>query len=93
VTIIEAISRFRAGGYDEQIGFTVYDTLRYKTALEELVRQEVEVVMRRLAGEVSPERVVAMLEAGAQPLKDFIAALHTKLLVAELERQRDARKG
>jgi DNA-binding transcriptional MerR regulator len=92
VTIIEAISRFRAGGYDEQIGFTVYDTLRYKTALEELVRQEVDVVMSRLAGEVSPERVVEMLEAGAQPLKDFIAALHTKLLVAELERQRDARK-
>ena len=92
VTIIEAISRFRAGGYDEQIGFTVYDTLRYKTALEELVRQEVDVVMNRLAGEVSPERVVEMLEAGAQPLQDFIAALHTKLLVAELERQRDARK-
>ena len=90
VTIIEAISRFRAGGYDEQIGFTVYDTLRYKTALEELVRQEVDVVMNRLAGEVPPERVVEMLEAGAQPLKDLIAALHTKLLVAELERQRDA---
>jgi DNA-binding transcriptional MerR regulator len=88
VTIIEAISRFRAGGYDEQIGFTVYDTLRYKTALEELVRQEVDVVMNRLAGEVPPEQVVAMLEAGAQPLKDFIAALHTKLLVAELERRR-----
>ena len=92
VTIIEAIGRFRAGGYDEQIGFTVYDTLRYKTALEELVRQEVEVVMSRLAGEVSPERVVEMLEAGAQPLKDLIAALHTKLLVAELERQRDDRE-
>ena len=42
VKIIEAISRFRAGGYDEQIGFTVYDTLRYKSALEELVREEVE---------------------------------------------------
>ena len=91
VTIIEAIGRFRAGGYDEQIGFTVYDTLRYKTAIEELVRQEVEVVMGRLAGEVPPERVVEMLEAGAQPLKDLIAALHTKLLVAELERQRDQR--
>src|ERR1700749_2923918 len=37
VTIIEAISRFRAGGYDEQIGFTVYDTVRYKVALEEVV--------------------------------------------------------
>ncbi len=91
VTIIEAISRFRAGGYDEQIGFTVYDTLRYKTALEELVRQEVDVVMNRLAGEVPPERVVEMLESGAQPLKDLIAALHTKLLVAELERDRTRR--
>ena len=91
IQIIEAISRFRAGGYDEQIGFTVYDTLRYKTALEALVQQEVEMVMGRLACEVSPERVVEMLEAGAQPLKDLIAALHTKLLVAELERQRDER--
>jgi len=87
VTIIEAISRFRAGGYDEQIGFTVYDTLRYKAALEELVRQEVDVVMDRLAGEVPTERVVEMLEAGAQPLKDLIGALHTKLMVAELERR------
>ena len=91
VKIIEAISRFRAGGYDEEIGFTVYDTLRYKSALEELVRQEVEVVMDRLAGEVPPERVVEMLEAGAQPLQDLIAALHTKLLVAELERHRAGR--
>jgi DNA-binding transcriptional MerR regulator len=91
VKIIEAISRFRAGGYDEEIGFTVYDTLRYKTALEELVRQEVEVVMGRLAGEVPPERVVEMLEAGAQPLQDLIAALHTKLMVAELERHRAGR--
>jgi DNA-binding transcriptional MerR regulator len=92
ITIIEAIGRFRAGGYDEQIGFTVYDTLRYKEALEALVHQEVDMVMNRLAGEVPPERVVEMLEAGAQPLKDLIAALHTKLMVAELERHRAGRK-
>ena len=91
IKIIEAIGRFRAGGYDEQIGFTVYDTLRYKKALEELVSQEVEMVMDRLAGEVPPERVVEMLESGAQPLQDLIAALHTKLLVAELERHRAGR--
>jgi DNA-binding transcriptional MerR regulator len=91
IKIIEAISRFRAGGYDEQIGFTVYDTLRYKKALEELVSQEVEMVMDRLAGEVSPERVVEMLESGSQPLQDLIAALHTKLMVAELERHRASR--
>jgi DNA-binding transcriptional MerR regulator len=91
VKIIEAISRFRAGGYDEEIGFTVYDTLRYRSALEALVKEEVGMVMDRLAGEVPPERVVEMLEAGAQPLQDLIAALHTKLMVAELERQRSRR--
>ena len=91
VRIIEAISRFRAGGYDEEIGFTVYDTLRYKTALEDLVRQEVGVLMDRLAGEMEPERAAEMIEAGAQPLQELIAALHTKLLVAELERQRNFR--
>ncbi|HMC50158.1 MAG TPA: MerR family transcriptional regulator [Solirubrobacterales bacterium] len=91
IKIIEAISRFRAGGYDEQIGFTVYDTLRYKSAIEDLVREEVGMVMERLAGEVSPERVVEMLEVGAQPLQDLIAALHTKLMVAELERHRASR--
>ena len=41
VAIIEAISRFRAGGYDEALGFTVYDTLRYKEALEPLVEEEI----------------------------------------------------
>ncbi len=78
VRLIEAISRFRAGGYDEQVGFTVYDTLRYKRALEELVKEEVQVVLERLAGELEPDRVVDLMEAGAEPLRDFIAALHSK---------------
>ena len=33
VQIIDAMSRFRAGGYDEALGFTVFDTLRYREAL------------------------------------------------------------
>jgi DNA-binding transcriptional MerR regulator len=95
VEIVEAISRFRAGGYDERIGFTVYDTLRYKRALEELVKEEVQVLMERLAGEVDTERAVELIEAGAEPLRDLIAALHQKLLVAELRRKRStsARRG
>ncbi len=90
VRIIEAISRFRAGGYEEAIGFTVYDTLRYKRAMEELVREEVEVLMDRVAGKMEPDRAMELIEAGAEPLKDLIAAMHTKVLVAELERQREA---
>ena len=92
VQVIEAISRFRAGGYDEQIGFTVYDTLRYKRALEQLVKEEVEVVLDRVAAEMEPDRAVELIEAGAEPLRDFIAALHSKLLVEELKRQRERRR-
>jgi DNA-binding transcriptional MerR regulator len=90
VKIIEAISRFRAGGYEEAIGFTVYDTLRYKRAMEDLVREEVEVLMDRVAAKMDPDRAMELIEAGAEPLKDLIAAMHTKCLVAELERQRSS---
>jgi DNA-binding transcriptional MerR regulator len=91
VEIVEAISRFRAGGYDERIGFTVYDTLRYKRALEELVKEEVQVLMDRLAGELDPDRAADLIAAGTEPLNDLIAALHQKSLVAELRRHRAAR--
>jgi DNA-binding transcriptional MerR regulator len=88
VRIVEAISRFRAGGYDERIGFTVYDTLRYKESMSELVKQEVDVLMERLAGEMDPDRAIELINAGTQPLNDLLAAMHTKARVAELERRR-----
>ncbi|HEX5820206.1 MAG TPA: MerR family transcriptional regulator [Solirubrobacterales bacterium] len=90
IRIIEAIRRFRAGGYEERIGFTVYDTLRYKDAMGELVKQEVDVIMERLAGEMDPDEAMALIEAGNQPLNDLLAAMHTKALVAELEARRGA---
>jgi DNA-binding transcriptional MerR regulator len=90
VKIVEAIARFRAGGYDERIGFTVYDTLRYKRALEGLVEEEVQVLMDRL-GDMETERAVELIDDGSAPLQDLIAALHQKLLVAEMKRQRAER--
>src|SRR3954470_192324 len=92
VKIVEAISRFRAGGYDERIGFTVYDTLRYKRALEDLVKEEVDVLLERLAGEMDTDSAVELIEAGSAPLQELIAALHSKLLIAELQEQRAARE-
>ena len=93
VRIIEAISRFRAGGYEERIGFTVYDTLRYKESMADLVKQEVDVLMERLAGEMDADEAMRLIEAGTQPLNDLLAAMHTKALVAELERRRGASDG
>ena len=91
VKIVEAIARFRAGGYDEQLGFTVFDTLRYRDALQPLVEEEVGTLLDRLAGEVDVERAVQIIAAGAEPLRDLIGAMHSKLLVAELRRRRDGR--
>jgi hypothetical protein len=92
VAIIEAISRFRAGGYDEAIGFTVYDTLRYREALQPLVEEEVRVVLERLSGEgVEPDRALEILGSGTEPLRDLIGSMHSKLLKAELRAERGRR--
>ncbi len=84
VAIIEAISRFRAGGYEQEIGFTVYDTLRYRKALEPLVEEEVRVLLDRLAGRVEVDRAVEIIASGADPLRELVGAMHSKLLLAAL---------
>ena len=88
--IVDAIARFRAGGYDEALGFTVYDTLRYREALEPLVEEEVRTLLDRLAGEVEVDRAAEIIASGAQPLRELIGAMHSKLLLEELRRQRPA---
>jgi DNA-binding transcriptional MerR regulator len=88
VKIIEAIASFRAGGYDEALGFTVYDTLRYRDALAPLVREEVRALLDRLAGEVEVERAMQIVTAGVEPLRELLGAMHSKLLLAELRRHR-----
>jgi DNA-binding transcriptional MerR regulator len=90
VSIIEAISRFRAGGYEQTIGFTVYDTLRYREALAPLVRDEVSELVARLAAQVDVDRAVEIIESGVEPLRDLVGAIHTKMLLAELRRRRGA---
>ncbi len=87
VLIIEAISRFRASGYDEALGFTVFDTLRYRETLQPLVEVEVRTLLDRLAGEVPVDRAAEIIASGAEPLRDLIGAMHAKLLLAELRRQ------
>jgi DNA-binding transcriptional MerR regulator len=93
VAIIEAISRFRAGGYEESIGFTVYDTIRYRDALEPLVEEEVRVLLDRLTGKVAEDRAVEIISSGAEPLRELIGAMHSKLLLTALQRHRGVGAG
>jgi DNA-binding transcriptional MerR regulator len=88
VKIIEAMSRFRAGGFAEEIGFTVYDTLEYQRALQPLVEHEVTTLFARLISEVSVDRAVEIIESANDPLRELIGSMHAKMLVAELRRRR-----
>jgi DNA-binding transcriptional MerR regulator len=91
VKIIEAISLFRAGGYDERIGFTVYDAVRFREALQPLVEEEVSVLLERLVGEVDVDRAEEIIAAGTEPLRELIGAIHSKLLLEELRRATERR--
>ncbi len=90
VQIIEAVERMRASGYSEALGFTVHDTMIYKRHLEGLVREEVDVMMERVAGEMDTEQAADLLEQAVEPMRDLVAALRAKLLVAELQARRAA---
>lgn len=86
--IVEAIARFRAGGYDEGIGFTVHDAARFLEPLSQLAEREVSMLTEKLVGRFEQERVIELFEAGTEPLRALIAAMHTKLLAREIERRR-----
>jgi DNA-binding transcriptional MerR regulator len=90
VQIIEAIGRMRASGYSEALGFTVYDTLIYRRNLERLVREEVDTMMERVAGEMDPDAAADLVEQAVEPMQDLVAAMRAKLLVAELQARRAA---
>jgi hypothetical protein len=53
------------------------------------VAEEVQVLLDRLAGEVDVDRAAEIIASGADPLRELIGAMHSKLLLAELRRHRN----
>ena len=90
VKIVEAVSRMRASGYSEALGFTVHDTLIYRKNLERLVSEEVDVMMERLVGEMDTEEAADLIERALDPMRDLVAAMRAKLLISELQARRAA---
>jgi DNA-binding transcriptional MerR regulator len=90
VQIIEAIGRMRASGYSEALGFTVYDVMIYKRHLEQLVHDEVEAMMERVAGEMDTDEAAELMERAVEPMRDLVAAMRAKLMIAELQSRRAA---
>lgn len=92
VRIVQAFMRFRDTGFGEELGFTVYDALRYVEALEPLVREETQTFLHRMVDrDVAPERAVELMLSATDPLRDLVGAVHGHVLRRELERERRAR--
>lgn len=87
VRIIEAISRFRAAGWNETSGFGARDVARLMNGLEPVIDDELRLLSERFSA-LGPERAGDIIEGGAAPFPDLIGALHAKLLAAQLERAR-----
>ncbi len=89
VRIVQAFMRFRDTGFGEELGFTVYDALRYVEALEPLVREETQTFLHRMVDrDVDPERAVELMLSAGDPLRELVGAVHGHVLRRELERER-----
>ena len=49
-------------------------------------------MMERVAGEMDTEAAAELLERAVEPMRDLVAALRAKLLVAELQARRAAQQ-
>jgi DNA-binding transcriptional MerR regulator len=89
VRIVQAFMRFRDTGFGEELGFTVYDALRYVEALEPLVREETQTFLHRMVDrDVAPERAVELMLSATDPLRELVGAVHGHVLRRELQRER-----
>ena len=92
--IIEAIAsvprgRLRGGARLHRLRHAALPRARWSRSSQE----EVRALLDRLAGEVDVERAMEIVAAGVEPLRELIGAMHSKLLLAELRRQRGRRAG
>ena len=89
VRIVEAFMAFRRTGFGEELGFTVYDALRYVEALEPLVREEAGTFLHRMVDrDVDPDRAVELMLGATEPLRQLVGAVHGHVLRRELARAR-----
>lgn len=85
--IVDAVSRFRAAGWNETSGFGARDVARLMKGLEPVIADELKLLIERFTA-LDMGRARELVEGGATPFPDLIGALHAKLLATELDRER-----
>ncbi len=90
VRIVEAISKFRAEGWNEKTGFGARDVARLMKGLEPVVDDELKLMVERLSA-LEPHQAAELMESGMNPFPELIGALHAKALSQTFERERAER--
>jgi DNA-binding transcriptional MerR regulator len=85
IRIIEAITRFRAAGWNETTGFGARDVARLMEGLRPVISDEIKLLVERFSA-LEVARAHDLVKGGAAPFPALIGALHAKLLASELER-------
>lgn len=88
--ILDAVSRFRAAGWNETSGFGARDVARLMKGLEPVIADELKLLIERFSA-LDTGRARELVEGGATPFPELIGALHAKLLATELDRERGER--
>ena len=88
VQIIEAIAASAPAATTRRSASPSTTRCATSEALEPLVEEEVARCWTASPARSTAERAVEIIDAGAEPLRDLIGAMHAKLLLAELRRQR-----
>jgi len=83
---LECGSRLRELGFSQDLGFDVATMQMHRAFLERLVEEEARIMVNRLAGKVSTEKLIRMVEEGT-PLFNTMIGLIRKRLIVETTRR------
>lgn len=86
IRIVECLARLREAGFSEELGWHGQVFSVYRDFLQRLVEEEAKILMSRVSGKVTVERLTRMVEEGTVILNAMIGLIHKKLIVETVGR-------
>jgi DNA-binding transcriptional MerR regulator len=85
VAVVDALARLREAGFSADVGFRPEDAKIYLDALQELLRKEVNIFLKRAKSGEDPEELVARAERGIKYVTPLLLAFRHKVIREMIE--------
>ena len=86
VRLIECWDRMAKAGFTKDLGFMPIDVHHYKDMVSMLVEEEARTFLNLVAGKLTVEQMVEMIDSGLVIMNDFISILRRKFLMELVKR-------